>query len=381
MNPAPARKAAFAALLAVDRGAWSAEALSAKSIHLDPRDAGLASDIVFGVLRRRGELDGVIRQYSKVPLDRLDPEVWIALEMAFYQIRFLDRVPSHAAVNDAVELARRAGTASAASFVNAVLRQSLRKPVEVPETLSTPGWLLDRWSARFGNEIAMEIARASLRVPERYIRVGSAEPPAGAEPTDVAGCYRLPDGDPGPFRFQDISAQAVVPLLRLETGQTFLDLCASPGNKTAQALETPLRAVAGDLHLSRARMLTGLGIPVVVLDARDPLPFSRKFDRILLDAPCSGTGTLARNPEIKWKLEPEDFADLRQRQIAILRSALAQLAPGGLLVYATCSLEREENEEVVEAVLSESPATVLETMRRIPGRDAGDGFFATVLRP
>src|SRR5580704_15740542 len=154
MNLAPARKAAFAALLAVDRGAWSAEALAAKSLHLDPRDAGLASDIVFGVLRRRGELDDVIRRYSKVPLDRLDPEVWIALEMAFYQMRFLKRVPSHAAVNDAVELARRSGTASAASFVNAVLRQSLRKPAETDETLSTPAWLLERWTAQYGRESA-----------------------------------------------------------------------------------------------------------------------------------------------------------------------------------------------------------------------------------
>jgi 16S rRNA (cytosine967-C5)-methyltransferase len=377
MNLAPARKAAFAALLAVDRGAWSAEALAAKSVQLDARDAGLASDIVFGVLRRRGELDDVIRQYSKVPLEKLDPEVWIALEMAFYQIRFLDRVPAHAAVNDAVELARRSGTASAASFVNAVLRQSQRRPVEVPETLSTPAWLLDRWTTRYGRDAAMGIAGASLKVPERYIRVGSAEPPAGAEATGVPGCYRLASGDPGPFRFQDISAQAVVPLLRLEAGQTFLDLCASPGNKTAQALETPgLRAVACDLHRSRARMLRELGIAVVVLDARDRLPFSRQFDRILIDAPCSGTGTLARNPEIKWKLEPEDFADLQERQIAILRSGLGQLAPGGLLVYSTCSLEREENEDVVAA----AGATVVETMQRIPGRDAGDGFFAFLLR-
>ena len=375
MNLAPARKAAFAALLAVDRGAWSAEALAAKSLQLDPRDAGLASDIVFGVLRRRGELDGVIRQYSKVPLDRLDPEVWIVLEMAFYQMRFLDRVPSHAVVNDAVELARRSGTASAASFVNAVLRQSQRKPVTVPETLSTPAWLMDRWSKQYGPDAATEIAKASLKVPERYIRVGSAEPPTGAAPTEVPGCYLLAEGNPGAARFQDISAQAVVPLLRLEAGHTFLDLCASPGNKTAQALETPVRAVACDIHLSRARMLPSLGIPTVVLDARNPLPFSRKFDRILLDAPCSGTGTLARNPEIKWKLEPEDFAELQERQIAILRNGLAQLAPGGLLVYSTCSLEREENEDVVAA----SGAKVVETMQRIPGRDAGDGFFAAVL--
>jgi len=376
MNLAPARKAAFAALLAVDRGAWSAEALAAKSIHLDSRDAGLASDIVFGVLRRRGELDDVIRRYSKVPLDRLDPEVWIALEMAFYQMRFLDRVPSHAVVNDAVELARRSGTASAASFVNAVLRQSQRKPVETDEALSTPAWLLDRWIAQYGRETALGIAQTSLKIPERYIRVGAAQPPADAEPTEIPGCYRLPAGDPGDFRFQDISAQAVVPLLRLEPGQTFLDLCAAPGNKTAQALETPLRiAVACDLHPSRARTLKNLGIPLVVLDARHPLPFADKFDRILIDAPCSGTGTLARNPEIKWKLEAEDFPDLQERQVAILRNALTQLTPGGRLVYSTCSLEREENEDVVAA----SGATFLEEMRRIPGRDAGDGFFAAVL--
>jgi 16S rRNA (cytosine967-C5)-methyltransferase len=375
MNLAPARKAAFAALLAVDRGAWSAEALAAKSAHLDSRDASLASDIVFGVLRRRGELDGAIRRYSKVPAERLDPEVWIALEMAFYQMRFLDRVPSHAAVNDAVELARRAGNASAAAFVNAVLRQSLRQPVEMQETSSTPAWLLDRWTVRYSHDTGLGIARASLKIPERYIRVGAAEPPAGAEPTNVPGCYRLPSGDPGPFRFQDISAQAVVPLLRLDAGHTFLDLCAAPGNKTAQALETRVQAVACDLHLSRARMLSELDVPVVVLDAREPLPFSRKFDRILIDAPCSGTGTLARNPEIKWKLEPEDFADLQERQIAILRNALIQLAPGGRLVYATCSLEREENEDVVAAC----GATVLETMQRIPGRDAGDGFFAVAI--
>jgi 16S rRNA (cytosine967-C5)-methyltransferase len=375
MNLAPARKAAFAALLAVERGAWSAEALAAKSAHLEPRDAGLASDIVFGVLRRRGELDALIRSYSKVPPEQIDPEIWIALETAFYQLRFQDRVPPHAIVNDAVELSRRAANDSAANFVNAILRQSLRKPVSIPESLSTPAWLLDRWTKQYGLEIAQGIARASLTIPERYIRVGNAEPPAGAESTDVAGCYRLPRGDAQSFRFQDISAQAVVPLLQLQPGQTFLDLCAAPGNKTAQAVETPVRAVAGEFHLSRARTLSPLGVPVVVLDARDPLPFSRSFDRVLIDAPCSGTGTLARNPEIKWKLEPEDFPTLQERQIAILRNGLAQLAADGLLVYSTCSLEREENEDVVAA----SGGKVIQTVHRIPGRDPGDGFFAAVL--
>jgi len=376
MTPAPARQAAFGALLAIDRGAWSAEALAAKSAHLDSRDAGLASDIVFGTLRRCGELDALIGKYSKRGVDKLDPAVRVALEMALYQIRFLNRVPGHAAVNDSVELARRAGKASAAAFVNAILRRAIREPLEVPETLSTPAWLLERWTAQYGAAAALAIAHASLSPPERFIRVGSALPPPGAEPTDVPGCFKLPAGDSAGYRFQDIGSQAVVPLLRLGPGQTFLDLCASPGNKTAQALEIPVKAIACDLHLSRARLLLPLGIPIVTLDAMKPLPFAACFDRILVDAPCSGTGTLARNPEIKWRLKPADIEDLQSRQIAILRNALDKLAPGGLLVYSTCSLEREENQDVVAT----SGATVVETMDRVPGRDPGDGFFAALLR-
>ena len=376
MKPAPARQAAFGALLAVERGAWSAEALAAKSAHLESRDAALASDIVFGTLRRRGELDGLIARNSKRSVASLDPAVRIALEMGLYQTRFLDRVPDHAVVNDAVELVRKAGKTSASPFVNAILRRAIREPVETFEMLSTPRWLLDRWIAQYGEQSAMEIVRASLQPPERFIRVGDRTPPPGAEATDVPGCYLLGSGDPRPFRFQDIGSQAVVPLLQLLPGQTFLDLCAAPGNKTAQALETPLRAMACDLHPSRAKTLLPLGIPVVAVDATKPLPFNLKFDRILVDAPCSGTGTLARNPEIKWRLKPEDIADLQNRQKAILHNALAQLKPDGILVYSTCSLEREENQGVTEA----SGARILDTLERIPGRDRGDGFFAAALR-
>jgi 16S rRNA (cytosine967-C5)-methyltransferase len=362
--------------MAIERGAWSAEALAAKCTQLDSRDAGLASDIVFGVLRHRGELAALIAQSARRAPEKLDVPVRLALEMGIYQLKFLDRIPAHAAVNDSVELVRRAGKASAASFVNAVLRKITRESVSVPETASTPAWLLARWVAQYGKETAEGIARASLRTPERYIRVGSQTPPASAVATDVAGCYLLDSGDPGPFRFQDIGSQAVVPLLDLEAGHSFLDLCAAPGNKTAQALEKPLRAIACDVHLSRARSLKDLGIPVVVLDGAKPLPTDFRFDRILVDAPCSGTGTLARNPEIKWRIGAADIADLQGRQTAILRNALAVLKPEGLLVYSTCSLEREENEDVVAA----SGATVVKTMSRIPGRDPGDGFFAAVLK-
>lgn len=377
MRLAPARKAAFAALFAVDRGAWSAEALAAKSVQLDPRDAGLASDVVFGTLRRQGQLDAMIDAYSSRPAAKLDAPIRIALRMAFYQMRFLDRIPAHAAVNDAVELVRRAGKSSGAAMVNAVLRRSLREPVEIPETTATPGWLLERWTRQFGTEAALGIAHASLEAPNRYIRVPEgATPPAGAVATEVAGCFELEEGDPGAFRFQDIGSQAIVPLLDVGSGQRFLDVCASPGNKTAQALERhPASAIACDLHLSRARALLALGIPVVTLDATLPLPFARKFNRILVDAPCSGTGTLARNPEIKWRLTPADLTDLPGRQARILGNALAALEPGGLLVYSTCSLEREENEDVVAAC----GARVLRTVQRLPGRDPGDGFFAALL--
>jgi 16S rRNA (cytosine967-C5)-methyltransferase len=379
MKLAPARQAAFGALLAVDRGMWSAEALAAKSLHLDPRDAGLASDIVFGTLRHHGELDAVIRLCSNRSVDHLDIAVRVAIEMAIYQLMFLDRVPDHAAVNDSVELARRAGKESAVPFVNAVLRRVLRDPVMVPDTASTPGWLLERWTAQYGDETALSISKASLSPPERFIRVGVAEPPEGASPTEIPGCYSLPSGDPGGFRFQDISSQAVVPLLDLRPGLSYLDVCAAPGNKTSQALETPLRAIACDVHLSRARMLPPLGIPIVVLDAAKPLPFETLFDRILVDAPCSGTGTLARNPEIKWRLKNDDIFDLRRRQKAILKNSLDRLSPGGLLVYSTCSLEREENQDVVEAAVAKNGATLVKTMQRLPGRDQGDGFFAAVL--
>ncbi|MCL4402992.1 MAG: RsmB/NOP family class I SAM-dependent RNA methyltransferase, partial [Acidobacteria bacterium] len=214
--------------------------------------------------------------------------------------------------------------------------------------------------------------------PEPYSRVaaGAPLPPGQVEATDIAGCYRLLGGDAGPYRRQDIGSQAIVPLLALEAGQTYLDLCAAPGNKTAQALETGVRAIACDIHPHRLAELRALDAGLVVLDGTRPLPFGRRFDRILLDAPCSGTGTLGRNPEIKWRLRPDAIQLLHRTQAALLDQALAALAPGGRLVYSTCSLEWEENEGVLAAL----PADLVKrTLRRLPGRDPGDGFFAAVI--
>ena len=350
----PARGLAFEILTAVERGGYAADLLAARAAPLDARDAGLASEIVFGVLRYRAQLDYLIEHYSGKPAGRLDEAVRQALRMGIYQLRYLERVPAHAAVSESVELIKRARKRSAAGFANAVLRKVDRAPVAWPSPaveLSQPAWLLERWERQYGAETAAAIARASLRVPETYV-------------------------NPETGRTQDIGAQSIVPLLRLEPGQTFLDLCAPPGNKTAQALAAGVRGVACDIHLRRLAPLKALGVPLVVLDGTRPLPFRRFFDRILIDAPCSGTGTLAHNPEIKWRLEPGDLADLQARQVALLEQGRRALAPDGLLVYSTCSLEREENEDVVATAPGE---LVAETMRRIPGKEAGDGFFAVVI--
>jgi 16S rRNA (cytosine967-C5)-methyltransferase len=345
--PSPARSVAFEVLRQVDRGGYAADLLFALSTALDSRDAGLAAEIALGVLRFQSQLDFLIERYSGRSTARLDPEVRIALRMGIYQLRYLERVPVHAAINESVDLVKLARKRSAAGFVNAVLRKVDRQPVVWPSReieLAHPGWMLERWDRQFGPDVTAGIALANLERPETYTR-GS--------------------------RIQDIGSQSIVPLLDLSAGQTFLDLCAAPGNKTAQALESGVRAVACDFHSSRLAPMKSLGTDLVQLDAREPLPFRRQFDRILVDAPCTGTGTLAHNPEIKWRLRPEAIQDLREIQKRILGQAMQALAPGGRLVYSTCSLEWEENEEVVRGLDAK-------IVRRIPGREPGDGFFAAV---
>jgi len=372
----PARALAFDILLAVERGGYASDLLAARAAPLESRDAGLASEIVFGVLRYRAQLDQIIALHAR---PKLDLEIRLALRIGVYQLRHLQRVPRHAAVSESVELVKRARKRSAAAVVNAVLRKVTRQPVEWPDratALSHPEWMLARWEAQYGAETAERIALANLQPPETFVRAPDAAPSDRMEATEIPGCFRLVTGSVEGFRIQDIGSQSIVPLLRLQPGQTFLDLCAAPGNKTAQALELGVTAVACDIHSRRLERLRTLGIPLLVLNGTMPLPFGRRFDRILVDAPCSGTGTLARNPEIKWRLSASDLRLLHDRQTALLRNALGALASGGVLVYSTCSLEHEENEDVVRAA---GARQVTEVMRRIPGRDAGDGFFAAVI--
>jgi 16S rRNA (cytosine967-C5)-methyltransferase len=373
------RAVAYRILLEAGRGGYASDLLYAAARDLDSRDAGLAEEIVFGALRFQPQLDFLIRHYSGRAAEKLDPEVRIVLRMAIYQLRYLERIPAHAAVSESVQLVRRARKVSAAGFVNAVLRKVDREPVAWPGRaveLAHPAWMLERWDRQYGAAAVDAIARANLRKPETYLRVPPGQaPPENAEPcADIAGCWRVTGRvRDARLRMQDIGSQAIVPLLDLRPGQTFLDLCAAPGNKTAQALEAGVDAVACDIHHHRLRALASLPAKLVVLDGAAPLPFARRFDRILVDAPCSGTGTLSRNPEIKWRLGPADIAGLHDLQAALIARGLEALAPGGRLVYSTCSLEREENEDIV------APYRVPRMLHRIPGRDAGDGFFAAVI--
>jgi 16S rRNA (cytosine967-C5)-methyltransferase len=343
----PARDIAFRVLKRVHEGGYATDLLRRESG--DQRDLALAESIVLGCLRYQSQLDHLIEVFSGRKQPKLDEEVRIALRMGIFQLRYLDRIPAHAAVTESVELVKLAHKRSAAGFVNAVLRKVNRNPVTWPDLateLSVPVWMFDRWQHQYGQE-AIKIARAALEEPETAI-------------------------NPDTGRQQDPGAQSIVPLLAIEPGMTVLDLCAAPGNKTAQILALGAHVTACDRYIKRLAEVPTQA-QRVVLDAATALPFNLKFDRILVDAPCSGTGTLARNPEIKWRLRLADLPRFAQLQREILRRALENLKPGGRLVYATCSLEREENEDIVGGL------AVSATHLRMPGRDPGDGFFAAVI--
>jgi len=437
-----ARAAAFEILLRVEReDSYAAELLhSAALAKLSARDHGLTTELVMGVLRWRAPLDRRVAASSSLKIERMDGEVLTALRLGAYQLLFLSRVPARAAIFESVELVKAARKRSAAPLVNAVLRKvggggvadffAKIGDAADAEALSLaaahPRWLVERWVARYGLGATRGICGYDQRVPETaiYIDDGRCEDLAGVELApgrlltsarrvisgDVAATRAYRDGRVG---IQDEGSQ----LVALLAGQAatsvdgaILDCCAAPGSKTSLiARRDPgARVVATELHPHRARLLRTLcrapNVFVVAADAR-ALPFDFAFDRVLADVPCSGSGTLGRNPEIKWRLREEDLGDLQARQIAILKSALGQVARGGRLVYSTCSLEWEENEAVVEAALGAEFEVVdcrgeLELLREagkiangveigslvegdylrtIPGVHGCDGFFAAVV--
>jgi 16S rRNA (cytosine967-C5)-methyltransferase len=454
MSISRARTIAFDVLLRVAKqDAYADEALRSEldeSVKSD--DAGLATELVLGVLRWQRLLDFVIDRRLKKPADLADVEVRIALRLGLYQILFLDRVPARAAVHESVELVKRAKKRSAASMVNAILRKTsevpsrgnppadavaLLFPTDLPLAdrlgiqYSHPTWIVERWLRTFGEDRTRSLLPANNRAP--VISGYLLDPQRGDEAAlslQKTGCriergrllrdaWTFEGGNPGAsdavrqgwVSIQDEASQAVADLVAVDRGNVVLDLCAAPGGKTlllARAAGPEGRVIAADLHEHRVRAMRerfelcgARNIETIVVDGTQSLPFERSFDRILVDVPCSGTGTLARHPEIRWKLQAEDLLDLHGRQVRLLQNALKHLAPGGRLVYSTCSLEPEENELVVREALGDTfriadPSTTIENLlqasvslesvvradgffRTFPPQHGTDGFFAAVI--
>jgi 16S rRNA (cytosine967-C5)-methyltransferase len=441
MSVSPARLTAFNILLRVSKYyAYAQELLhSEHCADLSSADVGLTTELVMGVLRWQSALDSAIAKWSSQKITKLDAEVLVALRLGAYQLGWLDRIPTHAAIHESVELVKTARKKSAGPFANAILRRlsesrdqikpnsidSPSSPTALASISSHPQWIVDRWLAAFGWDITRKICEYDQRVPATMIRLrdGGADKRLQSEGVTLApgkwmkNTRRVVAGDVTATRtygenlvaIQDEASQLVAAMVG--SGSRILDCCAAPGGKTwAIADRNPQSQIlAVELHPHRAHLLKGRvtapNVRVVNADARS-LPIQAQFDRVLVDAPCSGTGTLARNPEIKWRLAPSDLTDLQARQREILRSAMHQVSLNGRLIYAICSLEKEEGEAVIENALRENTAfhtvnigSILgelieqgelvsedctslihgEFLRTIPGIHDCDGFFAAAL--
>ena len=416
----------------------------------DARDRALAAEIAIGTLRWQAALDAIIEQVSSRPLAALDGDILDLLRAAVYQLLYLERVPSHAVVHDAVSLSRAVGKRSAAGFVNAVLRAvTARAPgFSLPErpsyggavadvldrqgfldyisiTLSHPRWLVERWVNRYGPDAAERWAHFNNEPAPITLRVNTLKTSADTLATRLAthdvqvrpgrwssstlvvvhgNPLATPVAEQGLCLVQDEASQLVAELVAARPGTRVLDACASPGGKTiaiAGMMTDRGLLVAGDLRPRRlsllSQTLTRCSIrcaQVVRLDLRQP-PFAPVFDCVLLDVPCSGLGTLRRDPDIRWRCTPEELSSLAATQLAFLRAAAAVVSPGGRLVYATCSGEPEENQQVVERFLADNSGfgqdrsypehltPLIDSdghLRTLPFRDDLEAFFATVLR-
>jgi 16S rRNA (cytosine967-C5)-methyltransferase len=401
---APARVAAYEILVAISAGNAdlpTAIAVARGGLH-DDRDRALAAEIAAGVQRWRAALDHVIVEFSRRTISRLDPEVVEILRLSAYQLLHLTRVPASAVVDDAVNLARRAGKKSATGFVNAVLREISRKRAALPLparpddplnraaaldyfslTLSHPRWLAARWYDRLGfdaTEVWMRFNNApaamTLRANRLRITREALTERLAADEVRVHPSAYAPDGlvvdeghplrsaiaGEGWFVVQDEASQLIPLLAGDEPPRRVLDTCASPGGKTtaiAAAMQGHGLLVACDVRDKRVELLRktiaasgAANVRIVQADLLQPLPFRSLFDCVLVDAPCSGLGTLRRDPDIRWRRRDSDLPVLAAAESTMLRHAAEMVGPGGRLIYATCSSEPEENEAIADAFLA-----------------------------
>lgn len=396
----------------------------------DGRDQRFARQLVLGVLRWRLRLDWIIGHFCHRPVDQLEARVLAILRLGILQVGFMDRVPERAAVHTCVELAKRHGARSASGLINAILRAFIRQPERVRypdpdgETArylslyhSHPQWLVERWLERIGCEKTHRLVEANNLPAPVWLRPNPLRSTADAlcgelelergpngylralEPRAVFRSTSYADGG---FQIQDPGAGMAVALLDPQPGERILDACSAPGGKAtqiAERIDDRGVVVAADLSPQRLRRLRENAQRLHLHSIR-PLAWdactagSAHFDRILVDAPCSGTGILGRHPDARWSKRIDQLPALIARQRAMLATAFTQLRPGGVLVYSTCSLEREENEDVVEEFLGNTMTARLEEAREhlrddqragryaqaLPGQHPGDGAFAARIR-
>jgi 16S rRNA (cytosine967-C5)-methyltransferase len=396
----PARVAAFDALRSVAsaKSDLPAALAAVRPGLADERDRALATDLVTGTLRWQNELDFLIGHFSKRPLSRLDFDVLQILRLAAYQLLHLDRVPAAAAVNDAVALTRRAKKSSAAGLVNAVLRAMSRTshgalplpdrdtaPLDFLEiSLSHPRWLASRWVRRLGfaeaeiwerfnnapapltirvNRLKTDAQALSRALSEHGVHLRGARFAPDGFIVESGNPLRTPLAHTGQFFLQDEASQLVALLAAPKPGDIILDACASPGGKTvamAAAADDRAHIVAADVRDARMRLLSetvassgARGMQLVQANLEEGLPFGEVFDVVFVDAPCSGLGTIRRDPDIRWRRREEDLRAFQISQLAMVRNAAATVKPGGRLIYSTCSSEPEENDFVVEEFLAD----------------------------
>lgn len=431
---APARVAAYDAGLTLSAArADLPDMLAASRLALqDERDKTLAAEIIIGVQRWRAALDQLIVHFSRRAIEKLDPEIVEILRLSLYQLLHLTRVPASAIVDDAVKMTGRVGKRSASGLVNAVLRAMSRsrhrgtgadatygvlppRPSDPHQretalaylsiTLSHPRWLVERWLDRYGFDATEQWLMynnrpAPLTLRANELRITSDELIRRLEHEDVVvrrGRY-VPDAlivehgrplatdgfEDGSYVVQDEASQLVTLLAGADPGRRVLDACASPGGK-ATALAARIAGgallVASDVRERRMALLkrtvaaSGAGnVRLLQADLLAPLPFARAFDCVFVDAPCSGLGTLRRDPDIKWRRRERDLPALAAAQLTMLRHAAEGVRAGGRLIYATCSSEPDENEEVVAMFLASAPS-----FARISAADAAPSLAPLVI--
>jgi 16S rRNA (cytosine967-C5)-methyltransferase len=430
------REIALEVLLKRQTGAYVEDLLddALSRVSLSSPDRGLCQELVYGVVRWQGTLDWLIDQ--KTDKRPQKPALRELLRLGLYQIFWLDRIPNHAAVNETVTGAKQRGFATQAGFINAILRGYIREEEVTRKNISLlkasnpalgyshPGWLFDRWEKRWGREKGISLLGWDNTPPKTFARVNLLK----ADPAKLLTQWRegnvdydfvlrdwfpenlvfelkshpplggLPSFQQGLFYVQDPSTLLAVHALDPQPGENILDLCAAPGGKLtyiAQLVRNEARLVAYDTSASRLKLVEEnckrLGVTCVSLPERDPVPDGTalqamppfpagSYDKIVIDAPCSNTGVLRRRVDLRWRVKPEEITRLRQVQSDLLNNAARMLKPGGVIVYSTCSLEPEENEDLLAEFLKSNGGFKMASQRALlPFADNVDGAFVAKL--